>query len=86
MTKSSNKLWRGLTYPFRLIFNIIAYPFRLIHRSIQFLNTDVEDRPILDTFSSLAAEEEARVSFWGHIEELRMHLLRILVGTIFFQE
>lgn len=80
MTKSSNKLWRGLTYPFRLIFNIIAYPFRLIHRSIQFLNTDVEDRPILDTFSSLAAEEEARVSFWGHIEELRMHLLRILVG------
>lgn len=73
-------LWRVITFPFRLIFNIIAFPFRLIGRAMKFLNTDVDDRPILDTFSTLANEEQARASFWDHIEALRMHLFRMLIG------
>ncbi len=73
-------LWRVITFPFRLIFNILALPFRLIERSIEFLNTEVEDRPILDTFSTLASEAQARASIWDHIESLRAHLLRILIG------
>jgi len=73
-------LWRVITFPFRLIFNIIAFPFRWIGRAIKFLNTDVDDRPILDTFSTLATEEQARASFWDHIEALRMHLFRMLIG------
>ena len=52
----------------------------MIKRGMAFLNTDVDDRPILDTFSNLATEEEARASFWGHIEELRMHLFRMLIA------
>lgn len=81
MTKAFESLWRVISYPFRLIFNIIAFPFRLIRRGLNFLNTDVDDRPILDTFSTLASEEEARASFWSHIEDLRMHLLRILIAV-----
>lgn len=73
-------LWRVITFPFWLIFTIIAFPFRLAGRAIQFLNMDVEDRPILDTFSTLATEEQARASFWDHIDALRMHLLRMLIG------
>lgn len=73
-------LWRVITFPFVLIFNIIAFPFRWMRRSIKFLNTDVEDRPILDTFTSLAAEEQARASFWDHVETLRIHLFRMLIG------
>src|SRR5215216_7123989 len=80
MKRSFNALWRILTFPFRLIFIIIASPFRLIGRSIKFLNTDAEDRPILDTFSTLASEEQARASFWDHVEALRMHLFRMLIG------
>lgn len=80
MTKLLKALWRVITFPFVLIFNIVAFPFRLIRRGIEFLNTDVEDRPILDTFSTLASEAEARASFWDHIEALRMHLLRMLIG------
>ena len=72
--------WRVITFPFRLIYAIIAFPFRLIARGIKFLNTDVEDRPILDTFTSLASEEQARSSFWDHVESLRMHLFRMLIG------
>ena len=80
MKKIFKALWRVITFPFVLIFNIIIFPFRLLRRSFEFLNTDVEDRPILDTFSTLASEAEARTSFWSHIEDLRMHLFRMLVG------
>ncbi|RPJ19931.1 MAG: twin-arginine translocase subunit TatC, partial [Chloroflexi bacterium] len=47
---------------------------------IRFLNTDVEDRPILDTFTTLASEEQARASVWEHVEALRGHLLRIVIA------
>ena len=69
-----------ITFPFWLIFTIIAFPFRWIGRAIKFLNMEVEDRPILDTFSTLANEEQARASFWDHIDALRVHLLRMLVA------
>lgn len=80
MKKILKALWRVITFPFVLVFNIIIFPFRLIRRSFEFLNTDVDDRPILDTFSTLASEAEARASFWSHIEDLRMHLFRMLIG------
>lgn len=80
MKRFFKALWRVITFPFLLIFNVIALPFRLIRRGIRFLNTDVEDRPILDTFSTLASEEQARASFWDHVESLRMHLFRMLIG------
>lgn len=80
MKKFLTAFWRVITFPFRLIFNIIAFPFRIIRRAIRFLNTDTEDRPILDTFSTLATEEQARASFWDHVEALRMHLLRMIIG------
>ena len=75
-------LWRVITFPFRLIYNILAFPFRLISKSFQFLNTEPEDRPLMDTFTNLVSEEQARSSFWDHIEELRSHLLRIVVGLV----
>lgn len=75
-------LWRVITFPFLLIFNIIAFPFRMVDKAIKFLNTDVEDRPILDTFSSLAAEAEARASLWDHVQALRAHLLRIVIWLL----
>ncbi|HEX5838995.1 MAG TPA: twin-arginine translocase subunit TatC [Anaerolineales bacterium] len=80
MNRFFKVLWRVITFPFVLIFNLLALPFQTIQRILKFLNTDVEDRPILDTFSTLASEADARASFWDHIEDLRMHLLRMLIG------
>jgi sec-independent protein translocase protein TatC len=80
MNRFFTVLWRVVTFPFVLIFNLLALPLRTVQRIFNFLNTDVEDRPILDTFSTLASEAEARASFWDHIEDLRMHLLRMLIG------
>ena len=80
MKKFLQSFWRVITWPFRMILLIIIWPFQMIGRGIQFLNTDVDDRPILDTFSNLATENDARASFWEHVEALRMHLLRMLIA------
>jgi sec-independent protein translocase protein TatC len=81
MTKFFKALWWVITFPFRLLFNILAFPFRALRTIRQFLNEEPpEDRPLLDTFSSLATEEETRASLWDHVDALRMHLLRIVIG------
>jgi sec-independent protein translocase protein TatC len=80
MTKFFKTLWRVITFPFVLIFKLVTFPFRLIDRSIEFLNTDIEDRPILDTFTTLASEPDARASLWEHIDALRAHLLRVVIA------
>jgi sec-independent protein translocase protein TatC len=80
MKKLFQTFWRVITWPFRMIFQVIAWPFRMIQRGFKFLNTDVDDRPILDTFSNLATEEEARASFWSHVDALRIHLFRMLIA------
>lgn len=79
MTKFFKSLWRVITFPFVLIFKIITFPFRAIRNIYQFLNEDPEDRPLMDTFSSLVTEAQTRESLWQHVEELRAHLLRIVI-------
>jgi len=81
MRKFFKTIWRVITFPFVLLFNIIAFPFRGLGRIGQFLNEEPpEDRPLIDTFSSLASEAEARASLWEHVDALRMHLLRMIIG------
>ena len=81
MRKLFKTIWRIITFPFVLLFNIIAFPFRGVRRIGQFLNEEPpEDRPLIDTFSSLATEAETRASLWEHVDALRMHLLRMVIG------
>lgn len=81
MTKFFQASWRVITFPFRLLFHILAFPFRTLRRIGEFLNEEPpEDRPLIDTFSSLATEAETRESLWEHIGALRAHLLRGVVG------
>jgi sec-independent protein translocase protein TatC len=81
MRKFFKTIWRVITFPFVLLYNIIIFPFRGLRRVGQFLNEEPpEDRPLIDTFSSLATEAEMRASLWEHVDALRMHLLRIVIG------
>ena len=83
MKKILRSIWRVLTFPFVLVFNILAFPFRMIRKAYLFLNADLEDdRPLMDTFASIATESQARESLWDHIEALRMHLLRIVIALV----
>lgn len=81
MTSFFNSLWRVITFPFRLIFQILVFPFQGLRRIGDFLNQDIpEERPLIDTFSSLATEAETRASLWEHLDALRAHLLRMVIG------
>jgi sec-independent protein translocase protein TatC len=81
MKKILRFLWRVITFPFVLVFNLLAFPFRIIRRAHEFLNRELdEDRPLMDTFAAIATEEQARASLWDHVETLRMHLLRIVIA------
>jgi len=74
-------LWRVITFPFVLVYIIITFPFRVIQNAYRFVNSDPEeDRPLIDSLASLATEPQARASLWDHVEDLRMHLLRMVVA------
>ena len=81
MRRLFRALWRVITFPFVLVFNLLAFPFRLARKASQFLNEDFEeDRPLMDALASLATEKQARASLWDHIDALRMHLLRMVIA------
>jgi sec-independent protein translocase protein TatC len=81
MTKLLHAIWRVIKFPFVLLFNVIAFPYRALRRVRRFLNEEPpDDRPLMDTFSSLATEAETRASLWEHVDALRAHLLRIVIG------
>jgi sec-independent protein translocase protein TatC len=81
MKKLLQAIWRAIKFPFVLLFNILAFPYRALRGIGRFLNEEPpEDRPLIDTFSSLATEEETRASLWEHVDALRTHLLRIVIG------
>ena len=83
MTKLLKFLWRVITFPFILVFNILAFPFRLIGKAHRFLNHELdEDHSLLDTFSSIVSESQARESLWDHVDALRGHLLRIVISIM----
>jgi sec-independent protein translocase protein TatC len=86
-------LWRVLTFPFRLIFYILAFPFRASSRFYQFLNSEPDERPIGEVFVDLATNSDTRQMMWEQVEVLRMHILRALVvlalaviGSFWFTE
>jgi len=83
MSKLLKAFWRVITFPFVLVFNILALPFRLTRKAYHFLNDEIEEEhSLVDTFSSLATESDVRASLWDHIEALRMHLLRAVLSLV----
>jgi sec-independent protein translocase protein TatC len=72
-------LWRVITFPFRLVFGILAFPFRAIYRFNKFLNTEPEEHPIADVFSDLVSNTDTRQMLWEQVEALRFHILRAVI-------
>ncbi len=66
MIKFLKRILRILAFPFVVIFRILFFPFVLVRRVWIFLSTD--------------SHESATKDFWGHIEDLRWHLFRIVGG------
>lgn len=83
LTKMANflkSLWRALPFPFVFIYNMLVSIAGIVQSASRFLNEEPpEDQPLIDTFSSLATEAEARASLWEHVDALRTHLFRIII-------
>lgn len=84
MRKFLNGIWRVLTFPFKLIFNILAFPFRSTYRFYKFLNTEPDERPIADLFADIATQKEVRDQLWDQVDAFRMHLLRSVAALALF--
>lgn len=80
MRKFFSGLWRVVTFPFRLVFNILAFPFRAVYRFHKFLNAEPDERPLADVFVDLTTNSDTRQMLWDQIEALRMHILRSVVA------
>jgi len=70
------RAWRVITFPFRLIVNVIAYPFRAGARFHRYLNTEPEERPLAEVLADLATDKNVRQMMWDQVEAFRRHLLR----------
>jgi sec-independent protein translocase protein TatC len=73
-------LWRVISFPFVLIFNILTFPFRGYKRFVEFLNSEPEEHPLGDVVASVVTDQQVRQMLWDQIDALRKHLLRALIG------
>lgn len=65
MTNVFKAIWRVITFPFVLIYKILALPFQAGVRFSEFLKSDPEDNAVKGV--------------WDHVEDLRSHLLRMII-------
>jgi sec-independent protein translocase protein TatC len=70
------KFFRVITAPFRFLWRIISMPFK---KAYAFINNEPEDHPFPEV---LAGTIQAPMAALEHIDALRKHLLRMLVGLI----
>jgi len=80
MTKFLKAIWRVITFPFALVFNILAFPFRALWRFMAFLNTEPKEQPLNETITGVVTDPSIRQQLWDEVEILRFHLLRIVIG------
>jgi sec-independent protein translocase protein TatC len=73
------KLWQVVSSPIRVVIWLISLPIRFIKHAHTFLNDELVDRPLPDAF---AASLQAPSSLFEHIDALRKHLFRMLVGLV----
>jgi sec-independent protein translocase protein TatC len=72
-------LWRLITFPFRAIWWLVSLPFKSFRKIHRFLTTEPEDRPISEALVDTVKQPSA---LFEHIEALRRHLTRMLIGLL----
>ena len=72
-------LFKVISYPFRLLISILLYPAKLSGKFWKFLNEELEESSLPDAF---AATVQAPSALLEHVEALRKHLFRIVIGMV----
>ena len=79
MRKFFRGLWRVVTAPFRGLWWLIMLPVRGIRRFNHFLNAEPEDRPLTEVLAETVKQPSGLLE---HLEALRSHLTRMLIGLL----
>ena len=82
MTSFFQTLWKIITYPFVLIFRIIAFPFLALRNAHRFLNEVPEENPMMDVVTGVITDAEIRANLWQQFDAFRRHLLRAVIVLI----
>jgi len=77
MRRFFNTIWRIIAFPFRALWWLVTLPVRLVRRASGFLKTEPEERPLGEVLPEVFKQPAA---IFEHIEALRKHLLRALLG------
>ena len=80
MRSAARGLWRILSFPFSLIFQVVAFPFRAVARFNRFLNAEPEEHALADILTGVVTDRAVREFIWAEVDSLRAHLLRAVVG------
>ncbi len=76
MRKFLRKFWLVITAPFRFIWRIVSWPFR---KAYAFIATEPEDHSLPDVLADTVQHPAAA---FEHVDALRKHLVRMLIGLI----
>jgi sec-independent protein translocase protein TatC len=73
------KLWRVVTFPFRMLWRIVTLPFKGMRKLYDFLTTEPEERALGEV---LADTVQQPMGLLEHLGALRKHLTRMLVCLV----
>lgn len=79
MRKILGRFWQIITFPFRLLWMVLAIPFKGIKRAQIFLNEEPEDQPLTDAFAAAVKQPSALLE---HVDALRKHLIRMVLALV----
>ncbi len=80
MRKLFTAAWNIISAPFRFLIWLVKLPSRGYQNAKQFLNAVPEDHSLIDTTTTVFQSSKARADIFDHIENLRKHLFRALLG------
>jgi sec-independent protein translocase protein TatC len=79
MRKIIRRLWRIITFPFRILGKVAVFPFKAIKRAYIFLTEEPEDQPLTEAFATTVKQPSALLE---HLDALRKHLTRMLIALV----
>ncbi len=79
MRKIIQGLWRVIAFPFSLLGRLITLPIKGFVKLRHFLTVEPEERPVSET---LADTVKAPSTLLEHVDALRRHLARMLIGLL----
>jgi sec-independent protein translocase protein TatC len=71
--------WRIITFPFRMLWKVAKFPIKGFRRAQTFMKEEPDDQPLADVFAATVKQPS---SLLEHVDALRKHLTRMVIGLV----